>query len=219
MIRFVFLVFCLVLLISSTLQVSPEASPKEYIPYLPGTRLFYISSFGPIKTEVTAKRNLLYIRNNGDKFRYEQDYFVTKSGLRLNRVYQRLTVLGFITKELLSTYKTPMVRYQSPCPAGTVWNAKSIEYTKDDSLETVLSIVESKEESVSVKAGTFSALKVSTIFSHVGGEQSKVTDWIVPGIGIVKSTIHISGDGLMGIVRSMLGYSEISFELQRWEKF
>lgn len=218
MTRFFFLMVCLVLLISSTMQVSPESSPKEYVPYLPGTRMFYQSSFGYIKTEITAKKNMLYIRNSGEKFRYEQDYFISKSGLRLQKVYQKLTVLGFITKELTSTYKTPMVRYQSPCPAGILWTAKSIEYTKDESLETVMSIVESKEESVSVKAGTFSALKISTIFSHVGGEQSKVTDWIVPGIGIVKSTIQISGDGLMGVVRSMLGYKEISFELQRWEK-
>jgi hypothetical protein len=218
MIRFIFFSCCLVLLISGTLQTSPETTGKEYVPYLPGTRLFYQSSFGAIKTEITSRGNMLYIRNDGEKFKYDQDYFQTHSGLRLNRVYQKLKVMSFITKEQTSTYKTPMLRYQSPCPAGKIWNAKSVEYVKDDSLETVMSIVESKEESVTVKAGTFSALKITTIFSHVGGDQSKVIDWIVPGIGIVKSIIYISGDGLMGVVRSMLGYSQISFELQKWEK-
>ena len=218
MIRFVFLFFCLALLISGASQVSPEASPKEYVPYLPGTRLFYQSSFGAIKTEITSRGNMLYIRNDGEKFTYNQDYYLTRSGLKLGKVYQKLRVMGFITKEQTSTYKTPMLRYQSPCPIGKVWNASTIEYVKDDSLQTVMSVVESKEESVTVQAGTFSALKVSTVFAHAGGDQSKVTDWIVPGIGIVKTIIDISGDGLMGIMRSVLGYSEISFELQKWEK-
>ncbi len=216
--RFTALSICVLFLLSGILQVSPETTPKQYVPYLPGTRLFYQSSFGSIKTEITEKGNMLYIRNGGEKFTYNQDYYLTQSGLKLGKVYQKLRVMGFITKEQTSTYKTPMLRYQSPCPIGKVWNARTTEYVDDDSVQTVMSVVESKEESVTVKAGTFSALKVSTVFSHVGGDQSKVIDWIVPGIGIVKTIIYISGDGFMGVMRSVLGYSEITFELQKWEK-
>ena len=196
-----------------------SAGTKEFVPYLPHTRLFYTSNFGIITTEITTKGNMLLVRNEGDRFRYHQDLMVTTPGLRLMRVYEKFKIMLFVTKEMTSTYATPLLRFPESCNTGKSWNGNTVEYISDDSTTTNLIGKGIGEESVTVPAGTFNALKIVTTFSHAGGEENKVTDWVVPGIGIVKTKINISGDGVMGIIRSVLGYGELVFELQRWEKF
>lgn len=203
---------------SYTFGKNPGSAKNDYLPYIAGTRLYYSGNLGDIKTEVTGQGNMLYIRNDGEKFKYDQDFSLTDHGLRLQRVYQKIKVMAFITKEATTTYKTPLLRFPWDIAIGKSWNGTTLEYSHGDTATTVLNGSVVGEETITVSAGTFKTLKVITVFSHPNGAESRVTDWICPGIGIIKSRLQMSGDGLTGFIRNVLGYSEILFELKKWEK-
>jgi hypothetical protein len=219
MIRKAFAISLLAITLVTGLSASEtKTGGNEFLPYLAGTRFYYMSSFGEIKTEISKHGNMLFIRNSGDKLTYDQDLFMTGSGLRLNRVYQKFKVMLFITKEATTTYKDPLLRFPPRFTIGTTWSSNTVEYAQGDSATICLTGRVVGEETITVAAGKFTTLKIETVFSHPHGSESKVTDWIAPGIGIVKTAIHMSGDGLTGIIRNVLGYSDIVFELKKWEK-
>jgi hypothetical protein len=61
-------------------------------------------------------------------------------------------------------------------------------------------------------------MKVVTELVTGMGSKNTITEWIVPDIGIIKTHITIEGGGFTGFLRTILGYSEISFELKGVEK-
>lgn len=70
-----------------------------------------------------------------------------------------------------------------------------------------------------VKAGIFEAIKVETIVRSPSGAKNIINEWYSQNIGLVKVKIIIEGGGLMGLIRDLLGYGEIDFELKEIRRF
>jgi hypothetical protein len=203
--------FCLFLLIPLGIQAqAPEKGPVQIYT---SRHLRYASTFGEVGTDITINGNIVSVSNRGEKFTYEQQLRATENGLSLTRVYQKYKLLGLFTRESSTTYKSPLLRFPPQLKTGISWNASTIEYNGNDSAQIQLTGTVAGEETVMTKAGNFRTYRVETIFSHPGGEQSRVIDWIAPETGIIRTKIYLSNDGLMGLVKKLLGYSEITFEL------
>jgi hypothetical protein len=58
----------------------------------------------------------------------------------------------------------------------------------------------------------------TTIENSSNSSRNIVTEWYAEKIGLVKAEIVIGGGGLMGIIRDLLGYGTITFELKEIRK-
>jgi len=60
---------------------------------------------------------------------------------------------------------------------------------------------------------------VETIVRSPSGAKNIINEWYSQNIGLVKVKIIIEGGGLMGLIRDLLGYGEIDFELKEIRRF
>lgn len=179
----------------------------------PRQQVRYSSTFGEVQTDVSTNGTTLQVSNEGERFLYVQSLQEQNDGLYLTRVHQRYKLFGLLTRESITTYKAPLHRFPKELKTGITWNSGTMEYSGGDSALIQLTGRVAGEETIVTKAGTYHAFRLETVFSHPGGEQSKVIDWIAPDAGIVKTTVQLSGDGLMGVLKRFLGYGELTFEL------
>ena len=133
--------------------------------------------------------------------------------------YQYVKLFLFLNKENTYSYNKPLLRIpQTPTP-GKTWHWEGIEYNGKDS--STISVTGSVicNETVSIKAGTFETIKVETIVRSSSGSRNIIKEWYSENIGLVKANIIIEGGGMMGLIRDVLGYGEINFELKEIRRF
>lgn len=187
---------------------------KEYFPYYPNKTMIYKTPFGDAVTKVTLNKGVYSVKNDGEKFQYHQELLAGNSGIEITRVYQKFKLMAFITKENSVTYNRPVMRTPMPLTEGKSWSWSGVEYVNGDSDKVYVTGKIVGIEHVKVPAGQFDALKIETVFKHDDSGNNKITDWIAPNIGIVKTRIDINGGGLIGFIRTVMGYDEIVFELK-----
>ncbi|MBI2419376.1 MAG: hypothetical protein HYV28_16055 [Ignavibacteriales bacterium] len=187
---------------------------KEYFPYYLNKTMIYKTPFGEATTKVTLNKGIYSVKNDGEKFAYHQDLLIGSTGIEIKRVYQKFNLLAFITKENSVTYSKPVMRMPMPLTEGRTWFWSGMEYVNGDSDRVYVNGKIIGIETVRVPAGQYQALKIETIFKHEDSGNNKITDWIAPNIGIVKTKIEINGGGLIGFIRTVMGYDELVFELK-----
>ncbi len=74
------------------------------------------------------------------------------------------------------------------------------------------------KEFIITKAGTFETIKLESIVEGTSDSKNIVTEWYTEGIGLIKAKIIIEGGGVMGVLRDVLGYGTIEFELTEMRK-
>ncbi|KUO59943.1 hypothetical protein APF79_09210 [bacterium BRH_c32] len=196
-----------------------NAEKNIYNPYVKTTKLIFESNFGEVFSQIINENGKQYIKVDGDDFKYYQQLVVTDSSISILDTYSKFKYLLFFTKEMKIFYKEPVVRFPLPLVKGKTWTWSGYEYFGDDDSSTVA--IEGRvagEEKIKVPAGEFTAIKVITELVTGMDSKNTITEWIVPDIGIIKTHITIEGGGFTGFLRTILGYSEISFELKGVEK-
>lgn len=191
-----------------------KALGNEYFPYYLNKTMIYNSPFGDAITKVTLNNGVYTIKSDGVKFAYHLELLSSGNGLEIKKIYQKFVLLAFITKENSVSFNRPVPRFPVPFTEGKTWAWSGIEYANGDSEMVYVTGKIAGIEKVTVPAGQYEALKIETTFKHDDTGSNTVTDWIAPDVGIVKIKIAINGGGLIGFIRSLLGYDEIIFELK-----
>jgi hypothetical protein len=196
------------------LNVPVNLGINQYFPSNINKVLIYESDFGDTELKVSQDANLCVFTFKADDFTYRQKFLVNDQGVFVKETYQNMNILLIISQEGTYTYSDPLPRIKFPVEAGKEWNWKGKEYNEEDinSLEVTGQI--EKIEKIKTQAGTFDAVKIVTTVNSSSGTNSKVTEWFVKDLGLVKMVAEVEGGGILGTVRDLLGLGEIVFELK-----
>ncbi|MFZ5946537.1 MAG: hypothetical protein ACOYU5_01065 [Stygiobacter sp.] len=187
-------------------ELFPLSATKEYI---------YNSTFSEIKVKAFIQNDLINTRSESSKFKYYQKLELKNNGLFVNNTYQWVKIFLFIHKENNISYSKPLRRYALPLYVGLEWQDETTEFIDEEGNPVKLNAKVLAEETIKTEAGDFNALKIQTIVESSGGSKNIVTEWLAENIGMVKTHIEILGGGLTGMLRDLLGFGTIDFELKK----
>ncbi len=176
--------------------------------------LLYESTFGETKARYTNHGSFTFAKNESDRFKYYQKLIINDSGIYVNETYQYIKLLLFLKKESTFTYEKPLLRIPFPLSKGKTWNTSGIEFDGEDTSTVNISGKVVGYENIKTIAGNFETICIETKITGSGSSNNTVTEWYAENIGLVKAKIIISGGGLMGFARDILGYGQIDFELK-----
>jgi hypothetical protein len=189
-----------------------------YFPVNKNITLVYESSLGECLTRYSQDSDFTICSTVADKFRYSQNLIVKDDGVYVKDVYQRLKVFLFIKKEGSFTYGKPLLHFPLPLTPGLKWEWEGDELSDGVTSKVKITGKALDKESVLTKAGKFDAIKIESVIEGSSNSRNKVTEWYAEGIGLIKASIKIEGGGFMGILRDILGYGTIDFELKELRK-
>ena len=110
------------------------------------------------------------------------------------------------------------MRMPLPLIPGKEWFCESDEYTDGDTNSVSVKGKVLGNEKITVPLGIYDAMVVETIIEGSTGSKNYITEWYAAGVGLIKVKIIVSGGGLMGFARDILGFGEIYFELKEIRK-
>ncbi|VAX15148.1 hypothetical protein MNBD_IGNAVI01-800 [hydrothermal vent metagenome] len=177
-------------------------------------RLIYDSDFGETTSKIVHTEDGYLVFNENNDFHYIQSLKYEDDGIYLLKADQEVDLFLFLSKEIETLYPTPALQMPKFLTVGQEWNWEGYKVEDDDSIKvkTIGKVI--GEESVTVPAGTFDALKIRYKIETSEGEHSVIDQWIVKGIGRVKLHVDMDGNGFIGTILSILGYDEIEFTLK-----
>jgi hypothetical protein len=209
------------LFLLTNLSGTPSAKEKtiinseSYFPVNNNTTLVYASSFGESITKNYQEGKFIVNSSESDKFKYRQTLIIKDDGVYVKETYQFLKIFLFIKKVATFTYGKPLLRFPLPLLPGMEWKWEGNEYSNGDTNKVKITGKVLNTEFVTTKAGRFEAIKLESLVEGSGNSKNRVTEWYAKGIGLIKVKIIIEGGGLPGILRDILGYGTIEFELEK----
>jgi len=185
----------------------------DYIP-TKDIRLVYDSDFGETISKIIPTENGYLDYNENDDFQYIQSLKFDDDGIYLTKADQEIDIFLFFSREVETLYPTPALQMPKHVTLGQEWVWEGYKVEDDDSIKvkTVGKIV--GEDSITLPAGTFNALKIRYENETSEGEHSIIDQWLVKNIGRVKLHVEMDGKGFIGTILSLLGYDEIEFNLK-----
>lgn len=177
-------------------------------------KLIYDSDFGETTSRIEITDEGYIDINENDDFRYVQQMKYGDNGIYLLNADQQVDLFLFISKEITTEYPIPVLQLPKKLVANQEWIWEGFKVENDDTIDvrTVGKFI--GEESITVPAGTFKALRIQYAIETSDGENSIITQWMVRNVGRVKMDISIDGNGFVGTMISLLGYDEIEFNLK-----
>lgn len=209
----------LIILLSFSIRVTSSDKKKNipnsnsYFPATNGVTLVYESTFGECSTKYFVDGKYIISLSEADKFKYRQNLLIKEDGVYAEETYMFLKIFLLFTKESTFTYGTPLLRFPLPLSPGIEWKWEGEEYSGGDTSKVKITGKVRNKEFVKTKAGIFEAIKLESVVEGSSKSKNKVTEWYAEGIGLIKAKIIIEGGGIMGLMRDILGYSIIEFEL------
>lgn len=209
----------ILLLLLSANSVNPSEKNKTiknsnvYFPINNGKTLIYESSFGESSTIYFQDGEFTISLSEGDDFKYKQTLMIKEDGVYSKETYQYLKIFLFIKKEATVTYNKPLLRFPLPLVPGAEWKWEGEEYSDGEMNKVKVSGKSFNKELILTKAGRLEAIKIETIIESCDDVKNRVTEWYAEGLGLIKAKIIIEGGGMMGLLRDVLGYGTIEFEL------
>ncbi|GMU97032.1 MULTISPECIES: hypothetical protein [Ignavibacterium] len=188
-------------------------SNSEYFPLDSSRVLFYKSNLGDIKLEIEKSDKIFVAELKSDDFIYRQNLIIREDGVYVKETYQNIKVFLIVNKESRFTYDKPLPRFKYPISPGQTWIWKGIEFNDEEKNKLEVKSTVVGTEMIKIRAGEFNTMKVVTEIESASGTKNRVTEWLAKDIGIIKSEIEIQGGGIIGIMRDILGYGVLSFEL------
>ena len=191
---------------------------NSYFPVNNGITLVYESSFGESITKYYQDSEFTVSSSEADDFKYKQTLMIKDDGVYVKETYQFFKIFLFINKEATFKYGKPLLRFPLPLFPGAKWEWEGDEYSDGEMNKVKVTGNAINQEFVSTKAGRFKAIKLESIVEGSSGSENRVTEWYAEGIGLIKAKIIIEGGGVMGVLRDLLGYGTIEFELIEMRK-
>lgn len=208
-----------IIIIVATISIVSSEKKKNifvsnlYFPVNNGVTLIYKSSFGESSSKCYQEGDFTISLSKGDDFQYKQTLMIKDDGVYSIETYQYYKILLFFSKEATVTYNKPLLRFPLPLLPGAEWEWEGKEFSNDESNKVKVSGKALCKEFVFTEAGKFEAIKIETIVESASGAKNIVTEWYSEGLGLIKVIILIDGGGVMGLLRDLLGYKTIEFEL------
>ncbi len=193
-------------------------SSRSYFPINNDLTLVYESSFGESITKYFQEGEFTICSSEADKFKYRQALLIKEDGVFVKETYQFLKIFLFIKKEATFTYGEPLLRFPLPLLPDMEWKWEGDEYSDGEANKVMVTGKTFDKEFIMTKAGRFEAIKLETIVVGSSDSKNRITEWYAEGIGLIKAKIVIEGGGLMGVLRDILGYGTIEFELKEIRK-
>ena len=186
---------------------------NSYFPVDHEATLIYESSFGESITKYFQEDECIISLSESDDFVYRQALVLKDDGVYTKETYQYFKIFLFIKTESTVTYKTPLLRFPLPLSPGLEWDWEGDQYSDGEIYKVKITGKAFNKEFVTTKAGSFEAIKLETVVETADDVKNKVTEWYAEGIGLIKAKVVIEGGGVMGLLRDVLGYGTIEFEL------
>lgn len=188
-------------------------SITDYFPLDSSRVLHYKSNFGDLKLMIEKSEKYYSAELKTDDLIYRQTLILREDGLYVKETYQKIKVLLFVNNESKFSYNEPLPRFKYPVTLGQTWEWNGTEFNDGEKNTLEIKSVVVGAEQIKIKAGEFNTIKVITEIESSSGTKNKITEWLAKDIGIIKSEIEINGGGIMGLMRDVLGYGNLSFEL------
>ena len=213
----IYIIFTIVLLVTFSIDSSDKKNltviSNTYFPVNNGKTLVYESSFGESSTKYFHDGEFTISLSEGEDFKYKQTLIIKEDGVYVKEMYQYLKIFLFIKKEATVTYNKPLLRFPLPLLPGTKWEWEGEEYSDGEANKVKVSGKVLGKEFITTKAGKLEAIKMETIIESGDDAKNIVTEWYTEDLGLIKAKIIIDGGGVMGLLRDVLGYGTLEFEL------
>ena len=180
----------------------------ESFPLKDGLRWKYDSNLGEVVSwvELTGKKCTLISR--APHLRIKQHLLLSKEGVLMTGGESKIY---FITTRRV--YQPPLLRFPIPLAAGRSWSWQGKEIVNGKPMDCKMEGVMAGRETIRVPAGEFRCRKVKVTTVSDDGTSSS-TQWLAPGVGVVKAEIKIDVGGLTGFLLRLLGLDEFRLELK-----
>lgn len=211
--KFIYIISLFLFFLTVNIESSDKKKSNSYFPVNNGKILFYESSFGESSTKYFQDGEFTISLSEGDDFKYMQTLMIKEDGVYSKVTYQYLKIFLFIKKEATVTYNKPLLRFPLPLLPGTEWKWEGEEFSDGETNKVKVSGKALGNEFIFTKAGKLEAIKIETIIESGDKAKNIVTEWFAEGIGLIKAKIIIDGGGVMGLLRDILGYGTLEFEL------
>lgn len=199
--------------ITSNLTLSGVSLISDFFP-VENKHLIYESDFGDVILNINQENEYSVFTLEGDNFLYSQKLLVNEEGVFVKEVYQKVSVFLVINQEESFTYSELFPRIKFPLTDGKSWNWEGQEIMEEEINTITLKANVIGRERIKVPAGTFETVHVETNITSTSGSKSVVNEWYAKNVGLVKMTANLEGGGIIGVVRDILGYGELVFELK-----
>lgn len=201
---------------TNALTSEPQQEIYNIFEYQPteDIKLIYDSDFGETTSRIEITDEGYLDINENDDFSYIQKMRSDDNGIYLLKADQEIDLFLFISKEMKTEYPSPPLQLPKRIFVGQEWVWEGIKVENEDSItvRTVAKVI--GEESITVPAGTFDALRIQFDITTSEGEHSVINQWIAKNVGRVKMHVIMDGGGFIGTILSLLGYDDIEFNLK-----
>ncbi len=180
---------------------------KEYYPLGNGDGRIYDSPVGEAEMEVEKVDTGYSINYSGLGVDYTQTLRYQGDSLYITKTQNEVFFFGTTI-----TYGEPMLKIPFPLTDSSKWSWQGDQIIDEDTTTIILSGSVAGMDSVQTEIGSYNCLKL--YFEINSGQYTdRVTEWLAPGIGIVKSEAIIDGGGFTGFLQNLLGLDKIVFKL------
>jgi len=181
----------------------------EYFPLNTEISYVYDSNAGETESGVVPSGEELVLTFDAGKISYEQQFFKGEDGIYLTRT-ESSALLFFGTTV---TYPEPVLRLPLPLKVGKKWTWEGFEIADGDTGSLTIRGEALAEEKVKTPLGEFDCLKIQLKVESEHGSKNTVTEWLAPGIGVVKFHAALEGTGLTAFLQDIFGLDELTFDL------
>lgn len=181
----------------------------EYFPLSMDISYLYDSNAGETESAVSPNGDEFVLSFDAGKISYEQQFFKGEDGIYLTRTESSALIFFGTTV----TYPEPVLRLPLPLQIGKKWKWEGFEIADGDTGKLTIEGEALAEEVITTTIGPFSCLKIQLMIESEHGSKNTVTEWLAPGIGVVKFHALLEGTGLTAFLQDIFGLDELTFDL------
>ena len=189
--------------------VGEEISIIDHFPLVDGLKWKYDSNMGEVTSWVTVTGDQYTVTSESSPLDIKQIFRLTPDGLILIEAEMDT----WLTSDR-RTYLPSLLRFPLTVTIGGEWIWEGKELVDDDIINSVVKGKIIGWDDITVPAGTYRCLNVLITTTSDDGTTTSSTQWLAPGIGIVKAEIAVDAGGFSGFVIALLGFDTYSLELR-----
>ena len=180
----------------------------DHFPLVDGLKWIYDSNMGEVTSWVTVTGDQYTVTSESSPLDIKQVFRLTPEGLILIEAEMDT----WLTSDR-RTYLPSLLRFPLTVTIGKEWIWEGKELVDDDIINSMVKGRIIGWEEITVPAGTYRCLNVLITTTSDDGTTTSSTQWLAPGIGIVKADIAVDAGGFSGFIITILGFDTYNLEL------